>query len=393
MIQRHIRDYFKRLSGQYPVVTLTGPRQSGKTTLAKTVFKNKDYVNLEHPETRRLAENDPVAFLKQYRKGLIIDEIQNAPELFSYIQVEVDNTNKPGSYILTGSSHFSFMDKINQSLAGRTALLRLLPLSIKELIQAGMSQETDDYIFKGFYPRIYDKDLNPVQVLGDYIETYVERDVRQLGQIHNLKLFEKFIRLCAGRVGQILNISSLASDTGISHTAASEWLSLLNASYVTFTIEPYQANINKRLIKSPKLYFYDTGLASYLLGIENMKQVATHPLRGNLFENLVVSEIVKYRYNTGRRNNLYFYRDSHGNEIDLFYMTAQRFIPIEIKSGQTIDDSYFRGFKMIEKIFTEYPFGKVLVYGGDRDVKQNDVRIIPIDRIVAYLSDLDRKNQ
>ena len=331
MIRREISDNLITLAGKYPVVTITGPRQSGKTTLAKEVFKEKVYINLEAMDSREFARSDPRGFLKRIPDGAILDEIQRVPELVSYIQERVDEKKKNNMFILTGSQQFEFTNSINQSLAGRTALLKLLPFSITEVKNNYGLLDMEEILYTGFYPRIYDQKLDPTQALGDYFETYVERDLRQLIQIQNLSVFQKFVKMCAGRTGQLLNLNSLANDVGISHTTARGWLTILEASYIVYLLRPYHPNIKKRLVKSPKLYFYDVGLASYLLGIENKSHVDHHPLKGNLFENLVVTEILKYRLNKGKRNNLNFYRDSTGNEIDVIYGVAQNFLPIEIK--------------------------------------------------------------
>jgi len=374
-INRKITEQAKSLFKKYPVITITGPRQSGKTTLARQAFPDLKYINLEDMETRRYATEDPKGFLRSCKEGAILDEIQNTPDLPSYIQVHVDQVQKDGLFILTGSQQFELMESISQSLAGRTALLKLLPFSFEEIYGQTPEYSYDEYIYRGFYPRIYDKDLNPSQALADYYTTYVERDLRRIINVHNLSLFHKFVRLCAGRIGQILNLSSLASDTGISHTTAREWLSILQASYIIFTLNPYFANIGKRLIKSPKLYFYDTGLAANLLGIDEPGQVTYHPLRGNLFENMAVMEILKFRFNRGKSNNLFFFRDSKGNEIDIFYTIADKIIPLEIKSGETIATDFLKSFIFFDKnIQTESP-ARFLLYGGDKDQIRNNINI------------------
>jgi len=383
--ERQLALITKDLAKKYPVITITGPRQSGKTTLAKHLFSDKKYVNLEHIQTREYALSDPIGFIDDLNEGAIIDEVQRAPDLLSYIQVVVDDKQKSGMFILTGSQHFTLMQSITQSLAGRTALLKLLPFSISETSPLFKTDNWYDLIYRGFYPRIYEKKLNPTQALSDYFETYVERDVRQLSQIHNLSLFQKFIRMCAGRTGQILNLTSLANDVGITHTTVREWLSLLQTSYIVFLLEPYYQNIKKRLIKSPKLYFYDVGLASYLLGIENVNHLRNHPLLGNLFENLVIVEILKARYNLNRKNNLNFYRDSKGNEIDILYNIAQHVLPIEIKSGKTINSDFFKGLHHFEKVEPDLPYGKVLVYGGRELQKRKDVLVTNVWEIEAYV--------
>ena len=373
---------------KYPVVTITGPRQSGKTTLARSTFTDKPYANLENPVTRQFAEEDPVAFLGQYPEGAIVDEIQRVPDLLSYIQVIVDEKRENSLFVLTGSQQFELMRGISQSLAGRTALLKLLPLSFSELMPY-FSLGIDEALFKGFYPRIYDQDIAPDQAYGDYFETYVERDLRQLVNVKNLSLFQRFVKLCAGRCGQLLNLNSLANDTGISQSTAREWMTVLEASYIVLLLQPFHANIGKRLIKSPKIYFYDVGLACWLCGIEEEKQIATHPLRGNLFENMVVMEVLKYRYNHAKRNNLYFFRDSNGNEVDLIYTKGQYLLPIEVKSGQTITPSYFSGLKKFRALFKEQlPWPGFLVYGGDTEQDRQNIKVIRIHSLARRLEDL-----
>lgn len=391
MISRAMAGYASYAFSKYPVVTITGPRQSGKTTLARTVFAAKPYANLEHPVTRQFAEDDPVGFLAQYPDGAVIDEIQRVPTLLSYIQVIVDDLQCNSLFVLTGSHQFELMHGVSQSLAGRTALLKLLPLSIAEL-RPRFSQTIDEMLFKGFYPRIYDQDLMPTQAYGDYFETYIQRDLRQLINVKNLSLFERFVKLCAGRCGQLLNLHSLASDTGVSQSTAREWLTILEASYIVFLLQPFHANIGKRLIKSPKIYFYDVGLASWLCGIEALEQLPTHPLRGNFFENMVVMEVLKHRYNRGQRNNLFFYRDSNGNEIDILYTKGKDVLPIEVKSGQTITSSYFKGLQKFKALFTDdIPWGDVLVYGGDVEQKRQQTTVLQLSSLDQYLHKVEEQ--
>ena len=385
MIVREISDYLLTLARKYPVVTITGPRQSGKTTLAREAFKNKVYINLEAMDSREFARSDPRGFLKRIPEGAILDEIQRVPELVSYIQEIVDEKKKNNMFILTGSQQFEFTNSINQSLAGRTALLKLLTFSLTEVDNNYGLANIEEILYTGFYPRIYDQKLEPTQALGDYFETYVERDLRQLIQIKNLSVFQKFVKMCAGRIGQLLNLNSLGSDLGISHTTAREWLTILEASYIVFLLKPYHPNINKRLVKSPKLYFYDVGLASYLLGIENKSHADLHPLKGNLFENFVVTEILKYRFNKGKRNNLNFYRDNAGNEIDVIYNIAQNFLPIEIKLGETVAAEFFKGFKALENIIGSFPFGKLIIYGGKREETRGNTKIVNFSKIKEVL--------
>ena len=365
IVGRQLAQPARALFDRYPVLTITGPRQSGKTTLCRTTFPNLAYANLEAPDRREFAMQDPRGFLGQFGEGAILDEIQRAPDLASYIQEHVDEAGRNGLFVLTGSQQFGVSAAISQSLAGRTAILRLLPFSIEEALQLKPGLDTNCMVHTGFYPRIYDQNLDPTQALGDYFETYVERDVRQISEIRNLSAFRTFLKLCAGRVGQLLNLQSLGNDAGVSHTTAREWISVLEASYLVFLLRPLHANVSKRLVKSPKLYFYDVGLATYLLGIESERQVFTHPLKGALFENLVVMEALKLRTNRGRRNNLHFYRDSNGNEVDLVCSFADRLVGIEIKAGSTISGDYLKGLRRLSRALPQPLAGQMLVYAGD----------------------------
>ena len=377
MIEREISDRLTALFKQYPFVTVTGPRQSGKTTLCRSAFPNLEYANLEAPDQREFAESDPRGFLKQLGEGAIIDEVQHVPALLSYLQVFADEQGRNSLFVLSGSEQFRLSNAISQSLAGRTALLRLLPFSLRERRRTGASEAIDDIIFSGFYPRILDQGLDPRQALGDYFETYVERDVRRLGEIRNLSSFRLFVRLCAGRVGQLVNLSSLGSDAGVSHTTAREWLTVLETSYIIFQLPPFHANIRKRLIKSPKFYFYDVGLASYLIGIEIAEQVATHPLRGALFENVVVAEALKHRFNRGRQSNVSFFRDSKGLECDLLYETGRGISAIEVKSGSTVSSDYFGSLNRVAKLIPNIS-AKSVVYGGTARQTRNDCDVVPL---------------
>lgn len=375
MIPRTLKPVLQKLTTQYPVVTVTGPRQSGKTTLCRDAFNNKPYVNLESPDVREFAHSDPRGFLASYSDGAILDEIQRAPQLLSYLQPMVDERDEPGLFILTGSQQFEVMTTITQSLAGRTALLKLLPLSIEELIATNEAYSIDQLLLNGFYPRIYHSGIDPTQALGDYVETYIERDIRQLITIKDLALFEKFVRLCAGRIGQLLNLQSLGNDVGISHTTARNWLTLLEASFVVFLLQPWHTNLSKRQIKSPKLYFYDVGLASYLLGAENELHINRHPLRGNLFENLIVIDALKYRYNRGKRSNLYFWRDAKGNEVDLLVESGPDVTPVEIKAGATVSSDYFKGLRTFNARLSSPAMSSALVYGGADRQKRSGVTV------------------
>ena len=390
MIEREVMGRLTALFEQYPFVTVTGPRQSGKTTLCRAAFPNLEYVNLEAPDQREFAESDPRGFLSQLGEGAIIDEIQHVPALLSYLQVLADERGRNGLFVLTGSEQFRLSSAISQSLAGRTALLRLLPFSLTERQRIDASGAINDILYSGFYPRILDQGLDPRQALGDYVETYVERDVRRLGEIRNLSGFRLFARLCAGRIGQLVNLSSLGSDAGVSHTTAREWLTVLETSYVIFQLPPYHTNIRKRLVKSPKLYFYDVGLASYLIGIENAEQVATHPLRGPLFENMVVMEALKHRFNRGRESNLSFFRDSRGLECDLFYETGRGIHAIEIKSGATVASDYFTSLNRVVDIIPSIS-AKTVVYGGTARQSRTDSEVLPPAKLSGALERFEGK--
>lgn len=388
MIPRLLGPILKTLAGQYPVITVTGPRQSGKTTLCRATFPAKPYVNLESPDVREFARSDPRGFLATYGNGAILDEIQRAPQLLSYVQPMVDDNPERGRFILTGSQQFEVMTTLTQSLAGRTALLKLLPLSMEELGAAGIHLPFDQQLLTGFYPRIYAATLNPTQALGDYLETYVERDIRQLIAIKDIALFEKFVRLCAGRIGQLLNLQSLGNDVGISHTTARNWLTLLEASYVIYLLQPWHGHIAKRQIKTPKLYFYDVGLAAYLLGAENETHINRHPLRGNLFENLVIIEALKYRYNRGKRSNLYFWRDAKGNEIDLLMESGAQMTAVEIKAGATISGDWLKGLHAFAARLPAPPKACALIYGGTQRQRRNDVTIWHAGEVAEMMKEL-----
>jgi predicted AAA+ superfamily ATPase len=361
MISRKLGPKLTSLFSKFPVVTLVGPRQSGKTTLAKELFAPLPYVNMEDFTMRSFALEDPKSFLKSYPDGLIIDEVQHVPELFSYLQVFVDEKDRPGQYVLTGSQQFLVNAKISQSLAGRVALTTLLPLAYPEI----KDQEKDLYslLFKGFYPRLYRYDIEPTDFYPHYIQTYVERDVRQIINITDLSLFQKFLKLCAGRVGQLLNVSSLANDCGISHATAKSWLSLLEMSFILTLVKPYHKNFNKRLVKSPKIYFYDTGLLCSLLDISSSKQLETHYARGALFENFIFLELTKAALNQGKRPHVYFWRDKQGDEVDFLVEVGEKILPIEVKSGQTLNESFFTALDQWKNWAGQNE--AYLVYGGE----------------------------
>ena len=371
MIKRNIEPLFRQLANQYPIVTLVGPRQSGKTTLARMVFSDKPYVSLEDPDVRRYANEDPRGFLSAYSGGAILDEIQRAPELPSYLQAQVDRNDAPGQFILTGSQQFELMTQVSQSLAGRTALLRLLPLTLAETqrfqpMDGQVALVLPEVLLNGFYPRVHNQKLQASQAMGDYFATYVERDLRQLTAVQDLRLFERFVHLCAGRTGQLLNLSSLANDAGVSQPTARAWMDLLQTSFIIHLLPPWFVNTGKRLIKSPKLYFYDTGLACWLLGLRNAEQVQRDPLWGALFENFVVMEAVKDRYNQGENAALYFYRDAEGNEVDLLMPVGGQLHAIEVKAGSTVNPDYFKGLKRFNAQYPHAMCSGCVVYGGEQ---------------------------
>ena len=385
MISRTLLSAAFEAFSEYPIVTLTGPRQSGKTTLARSAF-DLPYVNLEAPDQREFATEDPRGFLASLARGTIIDEIQRAPKLASYLQVLVDESNRPGQFLLTGSHNFAIREQMSQSLAGRTALLTLLPFSREELSGANVAQGNYfDHILTGGYPRIYDVGLDPTNFHRDYVGTYLERDLRQLSSVRDISQFQTFMRLCAANVGQILNLNRLGNDCGISQTTATEWLNLMEASYVLYRLKPYFANTRKRLVKRPKLYFYDTGVACFLLGILAPDHVENHPLRGALFENSVINEIMKFDLHRNQYADLSFYRDGNGNEVDLLYRRGQTLVPIEIKSGQTISGDYFKGIDYFSKHFGTRG-GAVIYAGTSTQRRSNGQTAIPFDDLSAFLA-------
>lgn len=384
MFTRHILPVLQARAQQMPVVTVTGPRQSGKTTLCRLAFPDKPYANLEQPDMREFARTDPRGFLAQFPAGAVIDEIQRVPNLLSWIQVEVDQHKTAGRYILTGSHQFELSRHVGQSLAGRTALLKLLPLSVAELA-ADKILDTDTLLHSGGYPRIHADGLTPATALGDYFETYVQRDLREVVQLRHIAEFERFVRLAAGRTGQVLNLQSLAADVGISGHTAREWITLLEASYIVFRLPPWFANIGKRLIKSPKLYFYDVGLAAWLVGIKQREHLATHPLRGHLFENLAVLEVQKTFYNAGEQPNLHYYRDSAGNEADLVLQYGAEITLVEIKSTQTASHEAMRTLGNIRRGLGADVAGAALIYAGDEAQRRSAYDVVPYRDIRRWL--------
>jgi uncharacterized protein len=363
-IPRTLTSELQQCARDYPVVTLTGPRQSGKTTLVRAVFPHHTYINLEQPEIRRLAQEDPQQFFHLHQGSLILDEIQRVPELLSWIQVRADESGKRGEYILTGSHQLELGQAISQSLAGRTALLTLLPFSLEELMATGLTYDKNEWMHRGFLPRIHADQINPSRAYSDYFRTYVERDLRQMMEIRNLARFENFMRLLAGRAGQILNLASLSADSGVSATTLREWLSILEASFIVFPLPPYYRNFGKRLIKSPKYFFHETGLLCWLLGIETAAEVARDPLHGQIFENLVVAEAVKARLHNGQEPRLYFWQDSNRNEVDLLWENQRSLVPMEIKSSMTWNRDFSANIIKFQKGIADAVKGYV-IYAGD----------------------------
>ncbi|WP_366017512.1 ATP-binding protein [Lutibacter sp.] len=366
------------LAEQFKAVAIIGPRQSGKTTLVRYIFKNKPYVNFENPDIRLYAMEDPRGFLSNYPDGAVFDEVQRVPEIFSYLQQILDESNNNGLFIITGSNNFLLQETISQSLAGRVGYLKLLPLTLNEI--KDNKSTASQLIFKGFYPSLYSNSIKSSLWYSNYINTYVERDVRLIKNISNLVTFEKFLRLCAGRIGQLLNMNSLAIEIGVDNKTISAWIGVLETSFVLFRLQPYHKNFNKRIVKMPKIYFYDTGLAAALLGIQNSNQLDLHPFRGALFENMIIVDLLKTRFNKAKTNNLYFWRDNVGNEIDVLLDNGATITPIEIKSGQTVTTDYFKGIKYWNKLTKKE--GGYVVYGGTMAQKRsNNITVVPYSKI------------
>lgn len=375
MFKRTVTSVLERYTQIFPIIGIIGPRQSGKTTLAKTYFSHLPYVSLENLDTRERALTDPRAFLNEYKDGAIFDEIQNTPELLSYLQEVVDEDPRKGRYIITGSQNFSLNQFITQSLAGRVGMITLLPLSLEEL-----NFPSPLPIFKGEYPGPHQLNIQSFEFYPNYIQTYIERDVRQLKNIENLGTFQKFLKLCAGRIGQVINFTSLSQDCGISHTTAKQWLNILEASYLIFFLQPFYKNFSKRLVKMPKLYFCDTGLACFLLGLEKEEQLETHYLKGALFENLVMLEILKGRLNRGLSTNLYFWRDQTGHEVDVIGEWGGYIHAIEIKSGSTLQKEYLKNIKYFLNLAKQNSKG-YLIYQGNQEGLYTEVTLLPIQKI------------
>jgi len=376
MINRVLKTKLIQLARKFPVVSVTGPRQSGKTTLIRSSFPDYKYTSLEDPDTRMLADKDPRSFLSSGGK-MILDEIQRLPELFSYIQSITDESEIEGQFIISGTQSFLSNERISQSLAGRVAVFHLLPLSYSELKDYGQSFSSyEDLLFRGFYPRVYDKKIDPGDFYPNYLQTYIERDVRLLQNIQDLNLFIRFMKLCAGRTGQLLNLTSLANDTGISVNTAKTWISVLEASFIIFLLQPHHQNFNKRLVKMPKLYFTDTGLLASLLEIQSPIQLKTHYLLGGIFENFILSELIKSRFNNGLKGNCYFWRDHKGSEIDCIIEDGQNLIPVEIKAARTVSRSFFSGLNYWKKISGQNLANAFVVYGGDETLDTKEGKLI-----------------
>jgi predicted AAA+ superfamily ATPase len=382
VIERDLVPYFRAVAAKFPAVTLTGPRQSGKSTLCRALFPTLGYANLEAPDIRAFAFQDARAFLAQYPNGAVLDEVQRAPELASYLQPLIDNDPTPGRWILTGSQNFSLLQSVSQSLAGRSAILHLLPLTRAEIARFDDPPASlEETMFRGGYPAIYDRQIDPSVWLSSYTATYIDRDVRTLANIGDLTTFQRFVELCAGRTGQLVNYSALAADTGISQPTAKAWLSILQASFIVYLLPPWSGNIRKRLVKMPKLHFYDTGLACWLLGLRSAEQLRTHPLRGAIFESWVISELLKQQENVGEHQGLYFYRDKNAVEADLLIETAQGITVVEIKAGETVTDALLAPARRIKETLSQVKETQaVIVYGGDAEQRRSDIRVVPWNR-------------
>jgi hypothetical protein len=382
MIERNAAVALKELARRYPVLTVTGPRQSGKTTLCRSLFADRQYVNLEPLDVRDSVRRDPRGFLAEYKDGAVIDEVQNAPELLSYIQAEVDEDSRPGRFVLTGSQHFGRSEAISQSLAGRTAVFQLLPPALDELRRFPNSPaDIMTTLWKGAYPRIFDREIEPSRWYSDYTTTYIQRDVRQVANVTNLESFTTFLRLCAGRSGQEISLSALGADAGVTQPTARSWLSALETSYLCHRLPAWPRNVRKQTIKAPKLHFLDSGLMCFLLGIRSPEQLSTHPLRGAVFETWIVSEIYKARANQGQTISLFHYRETRGAEVDVLVDAGRALIPVEAKSGATIASDFFSSLDALGELIAQLEPGrtieKIVAYGGAQESKTGDIRIVP----------------
>ncbi len=378
MKKRVATEKIKKLASRFKLIAVTGPRQSGKTTLVKDIFKHKPYVSLENPDTRRFAIEDTRGFLNEYKDGAILDEVQRTPEVFSYLQEITDNKKAPGQFILTGSNNFLLQQNIAQSLAGRVAYINLLPFSIEELYSDGHKMPGENsIIFKGLYPPVYDQRIPPQDWYPNYIRTYVDRDVRQIKNITDLIVFERFMRLLAGRTGQELNLASLAVETGVDTKTIQSWIGILESSFIIYLLRPHYKNFNKTIVKRPKIYFYDTGLVCSLLGITTETQLTNHPVRGSLFECLVVTELVKKRTNNGNPVNLYYWRDKTGHEVDIIIDNGDTLVPVEIKAGKTINNEFFKNL-LYWNALSGMKKGYLIYTGDEQQKRSNGIEVISL---------------
>jgi len=388
VIQRNAEKKLNELAKSFKAVAVTGPRQSGKTTLIRSLFKDKPYVSLENPDTRQFALDDPKGFLSNYSDGAILDEVQRAPLLFSYLQEILDHSSEKGLYILSGSNNFLLQETISQTLAGRVAYFNLLPFSYNELNNANIApKRTNSILLKGFYPPVYDQNIPIRDWCPNYIRTYIDRDVRLIKNISNLNQFEKFVRLLAGRNGQELNLTSIGVECGIDSKTANSWIGILESSFVIYLLKSHHQNFNKTIVKRPKIYFYDTSIVCYLLGIQNENQLSTHPLRGAIFEGMVITELVKSRLHNGKAVNLYYWRDKTGREIDVIIDNGSELVPVEIKSGATISSDYFKNIKYWQNLSkSEKAF---VIYDGETKQSRSDgTEILPWKDAVAHFINL-----
>ena len=378
MVTREAEPLVRTLAREFKVVAIVGPRQSGKTTLAKAVFAAKPYASMEDPDQLQFAQEDPRGFLAQYPGGAVIDEAQRCPELFSYLQGVVDRNRDAGQFVLTGSQHFGLVQRITQSLAGRVGFVNLLPFSAPELLAGGwLSASLDAALLHGGYPPVFDMPAAPERWYNAYLATYIERDVRQLRNVQDLPTFQRVLRLCAGSVGQLADLTRIGNDAGVDQTTVRAWLGVLEASFIVFRLQPHHRNFRKRLVKTPKLYFYDVGVAARLIGIESAEQMNTHPLRGALFENWVIVEYLKRRLNAGKESNLFFWRSHGGLEVDLVLEHGQALAPVEIKSAATVSSDWLRPLRRWRELAGDTSGHPVIVYGGDQAQSRSDAAIVP----------------